>query len=467
MKLVTEPDSVATSIKRKISSNYIEIAGIKASPVDLTSYVISGLLKDIRSTELTMLPTTVTMTVPYYFKQSQNYLLQQAARAAFNEVFGKDYNIEVIPEPVAAAIDYICSRNTERNLSETILIYDIGGGTCDVTIVRYSLSGKSLEFEVLGIDGDEKLGGDDIDHLLLEHICNENNIDLTSLFSENKYAKTIAALINAVRDAKEFLSAQDAYNLILPSLYVNDSYINIDTVITKQELNDILRNKNRKGGKGSVVEALDAAIRRLKLKTRNVKVDLLLPIGGSSQIPAIQKVVKDNYPDSEHFALPDKGSQVSVARGAAVYSALKDSRGLSPLGKSIQNISIKMRVPHSLSVAMYDGTLVKLINSNSPAPCKATKKFFATCCDVNKQLIELSAIELYQGEGTHVSSDGVELVGKIDLSKFRLYTHDRDLKDIPFQVTFKADATNLEANIVAMGVLEDKKDLIINETIKL
>lgn len=467
MKLVKEPDSVATSIKRKISSDYIEIAGIKASPVDLTSYVISGLLKDIRSTELTMLPTTVTMTVPYYFKQSQNYLLQQAARAAFNEVFGKDYNIEVIPEPVAAAIDYICSRNTERNLSETILIYDIGGGTCDVTIVRYSLSGKSLEFEVLGIDGDEKLGGDDIDHLLLEHICNENNIDLTSLFSENKYAKTIAALINAVRDAKEFLSAQDAYNLILPSLYVNDSYINIDTVITKQELNDILRNKNRKGGKGSVVEALDAAIRRLKLKTRNVKVDLLLPIGGSSQIPAIQKVVKDNYPDSEHFALPDKGSQVSVARGAAVYSALKDSRGLSPLGKSIQNISIKMRVPHSLSVAMYDGTLVKLINSNSPAPCKATKKFFATCCDVNKQLIELSAIELYQGEGTHVSSDGVELVGKIDLSKFRLYTHDRDLKDIPFQVTFKADATNLEANIVAMGVLEDKTDLIINETIKL
>jgi hypothetical protein len=116
---------------------------------------------------------------------------------------------------------------------------------------------------------------------------------------------------------------------------------------------------------------------------------------------------------------------------------------------------------------MYDGTLVKLINSNSPAPCKATKKFFATCCDVNKQLIELSAIELYQGEGTHVSSDGVELVGKIDLSKFRLYTHDRDLKDIPFQVTFKADATNLEANIVAMGVLEDKTDLIINETIKL
>ena len=95
MKLVTEPDSVATSIKRKISSDYIEIAGIKASPVDLTSYVISGLLKDIRSTELTMLPTTVTMTVPYYFKQSQNYLLQQAARAAFNEVFGKDYNIDL------------------------------------------------------------------------------------------------------------------------------------------------------------------------------------------------------------------------------------------------------------------------------------------------------------------------------------------------------------------------------------
>lgn len=467
IKLVTEPGSVATSIKRKISSEYIEIAGMRVSPVDLTSNVISGLLSEVRSTELTMKPTVVTMTVPYYFKQSQNYLLQKAAKKALEEVFGREYDVEVIPEPVAAAIDYICSKNAEKNLSETILIYDIGGGTCDVTIVRYSLSGKSLEFEVLGIDGDEKLGGDDIDYLLLNHICRENNIDITVLLADSKYAKTVSALLDEVRVAKENLSTQDAYNLILPALYVNDSYINIDSVVTKQELNDILKNEKRSGCEKSILDAIDDAIKRLKTKTRNVDVNLLLPIGGSSQIPSIQRVVKDNYPGSEHFILPDKGSQISVARGASVYSALKDSRGLSPLGRSIQNISIKMRVPHSLSVAMHDGTLVKLINSNSPAPCKATKKFYATCCDSGKQLIELSAIELYQGEGISVSSDGVEPVGKIDLSKYLLYTHGRDLTDIPFEVTFRADATNLEANIVAKGVLQDKADLIINETIKL
>lgn len=467
MKLVTEPNSVATSIKRKISSESIEIAKMKVPPVDLTSYVISGLLSDVRSTELTMNPTVVTMTVPYYFKQSQNYLLQKAAQKAFKNVFGKEYEIAVIPEPVAAAIDYIYSKNAEKNFSETILIYDIGGGTCDVTIVRYSQSGKSIEFEVLGIDGDENLGGDDIDRLLLNHICNENNIDITSLFAEGKYAKTVSALLDAARDTKENLSTQDAHNLILPALYVNDSYINIDTVITKQELDDILRNQKRPGGDKSIVEVFDAVIKRLKLKTRNIAIDLLLPIGGSSQIPLIQKVVKDNYPSGKHLFLPDKGSQISVARGASIYSALKDPRGLNPLGRSIQNISIKMRVPHSLSVAMHDGTLVKLISSNSPAPSKATKKFYATCCDANKQLIELSIIELYQGEGTCVSSIGVELVGRIDLSKYRLYTHGRDLKDIPFEVTFRADATNLEANIVAVGVLQDKTDLIINETIKL
>ena len=467
VKLVLAPDSVATSIKRRISSGSVDIAGMKVSPVDLTSRIISGLLRNVRSTELTMEPTVVTMTVPYYFKQSQNHLLQQAAIKAFKEVFGKEYNINVIPEPVAAAIDYICGRSNERNLSETILVYDIGGGTCDVTVVRYSLSGRSLEFEVLGIDGDEKLGGDDIDYLLLEYICDENNIDATGLFADKKYAKTISALLDAVRDVKEGLSLQDACNLIIPSLYVNDSYINIDTVVTRQELNDILRNHKRPGQRNSVVAALDEAIKRLKVKTRNVAVDVLLPIGGTSMIPAIQKVVKDNYPTSQHLVLPESGTQVSVARGAAIYSALKDARGLNPLGKAIRNITVKMRVPHSLSVAMYDGTLVKLINSNSPAPAKATKKFYATRCDASRQLIELSSIELYQGDGTHTSSDGVELVGRIDLSKYRLYTHGRNLKDIPFQVTFQANATNLEANIMAVGVNEDKTDLMINETIKL
>lgn len=467
MKQVTEPDAVATSIKRKISFKDIEIAGKKVSPVDMTAYIISGLLREVKSTELTMEPTVVTMTVPYYFKQPHNYLLQQAAITAFKEVFGKEYKIELVPEPVAAAIGYVCSGNSERNISQTILIYDIGGGTCDVTIVRYLLSGKSMEFEVLGIDGDEQLGGDDIDRLLLEYICYENNIDLIELLAEKKYAKTLSALLDAVRDLKESLSIHDVCNLILPSLYVNDSYINIDIVITKQELDDILRNRKRPGRNNSVIEALDSAIKRLKVKTRNISVDILLPIGGTSLIPAIQQIVKDNYPTSEHLVLPDKGTQVSVARGAAIFSALKDSRNLYPLGKSIQNIVIKMRVPHSLSVAMHDGTLVKLINANSPAPFKATKKFYATRYDASQQFIELSAIELYQGEGVNISSDNVELVGRIDLSSYRLYTHDRDLKEIPFQVTFKADATNLEAKIIAVGVNQDKTDLIINETIKL
>lgn len=467
MKLLTEPDAVITSVKRKISAQTIEMAAIHVSPFDVTTHIISGLLKEVKSTELTMEPAVITMTVPYYFKQSQNYLLQQAATVAFKEVFGRAYEINLVPEPVAAAIDYIYSKHGEKNITQTILIYDIGGGTCDVTIVRYTLSGKSLEFEVLGIDGDEQLGGDDIDRLLLEYICYENNIELSGLMAGKKYVKTVSSLREAVRGLKENLSIQEEYNLIVPSLYVDESYINIDTVVTRRELNDLLRNKKRFGRNDTVVDALDSAIKRLKLKTRNISVDALLPIGGTSNIPIIQQIVKQNYPSSENLVLPDKGIQVSVARGAAIISALKDSRNLLPLGKSIQNITIKMRVPHSLSVAMHDGTLVRLINANSPAPSKAAKKFYATRCDASGQYIELSSIELYQGEGSSTCSPNVELVGCIDLSSYQLYTHGRDLNDIPFQITFKADATNLEANIVALGVHNDGSDLIINETIKL
>ena len=465
-KQIIEPDAVAASVKRYISGKEVEIAGNKVSPVDLAAHIISGLLRDVRATELSMQPSVVTMTVPYYFKQSQNYLLRQAAQASFKEVFGKDYQIEVIPEPVAAAIDYISSK-TEKNLSETVLIYDIGGGTSDVTIVRYTLTGKSLEFEVLGIDGDGNLGGDDIDKMLVEYICVENNIDAESLCSEKKYSKSLSALMDAVREIKEGLSVQDACNLVVPSLFINDSYINIDTVVTRKEFNHIIRNRKRPGRKNSIAEALDEAIKRLKVKTRNATVDMLIPIGGTSLIPEIQNVVKANYPSSGHYVMQDNGPQISVARGAAIYSALKDERGLSPLGRYVQKIVLKMRVPHTLSVAMHDGTLVRLINSNSPAPCCATKTFFATRTVQDKQFIELTEIELYQGDGSNIKSDGVELVGRINLNKYHLHTHGRDLKDIPIQITFKADTSNLEATIVAAGVNPDHTDLVINETIKL
>lgn len=467
MKLFTDPNAVVTSVKRQISSQAIQIAEIFVSPLDITTEIISGLLREVKSTELTLQPTTVTMTVPYYFKQSQNNLLQRAVANAFNEVFGKTYEIDLIPEPIAAALDYVYTCHTEKNISQTILIYDIGGGTCDVAMVRYTLSGKSLEFEVLGIDGDEQFGGDDIDQILLEYICNEYDIDLQILITNKLYSKTLAILREAVKNLKEDLSLLEDSNLIIPSLYIGGAYKTVDVVVTRREFNELLRNKKISGREYTILNTFDSAIKRLKRKVHNIGVDALLPIGGTSNIPAIQEVVKQNYPIAKHIYLPNKGVQVSVARGASIMSALKDSRVLMPFGKSIQKIVIKMRVPHSFCVAMHDGSLVRLIHANSPAPSVATQTFYATRCDVSGQCIELPSIELYQGEGISISSPSVELVGRIDLSSYSLYTHSRNLDDIPIKITFKADATNLEAYIVATGVNADGSNLIINETIKL
>lgn len=467
-KLVTEPEAIATSVKRKISEKEIRIAGKIMSPKDIASHIIVGLLREVKSTELKMMPTIITMTVPYYFKQSQNIILQNAAEEAFKEVFGKTYEINLIPEPVSAAIDYIYSnRHGIKNLSQNILIYDIGGGTCDVTVVKCYLSGSNLEFEVLGIDGDGQLGGDDIDQLLLDYICHEVDIDFNVFLADKKYAKSIAVLTEAVRNLKEQLSIQEESNLIVPMLYVNDSYINIDIVVTRQEFSELLRTKKIKGRNETVLGVLDSVMKRLKVKSRNVTVDALLPIGGTSNIPAVQQIVQRNFPNSEHIQLQDNGAQVSVARGAAIVSALKDERGIWPLGKTIQKVSIKMRVPHSLSVAMHDGTLVRLIESNSPAPSKATKTFYATREDATGMYVELPSIDLYQGDGKRVDSDRVELIGRIDLSPYMLYTHGRDLNNIPIQIIFIADATSLTAKIIAAGVNSDGTDLTINEKIKL
>ena len=467
VRAITNPEGIITSIKREISKEFIKLANKKLYPVDIASRIIAGLFREIKSTELNLCPSVVTMTVPYYFKQAQNILLQDAAERACEEVFGCKFSIKLIPEPVAAAIDYIYSEHSEKNLTQTILIYDIGGGTCDVTIVKYLLSGSSLEFEVLGIDGDGQLGGDDIDQLFLEYICNENDIDIDTLQSDHKYTKSLAILKDAIRGLKENLSIQQEGNLIIPSLFVNDSYINIDIVVSRREFTNLLSSTTIKGRNETVFDIINAALNRLKTKTRNITVDALLPIGGTSCMPAIQQLVQQKFPNSRHIFLPDKGNQVSVARGAAIVSALKDSRALFPLGKSIRNISIIMRVPHTLSVAMYDGSLVKLIEANSPAPSRSMKTFYATRLDSTGRYIELPSINLYQGEGNSIKSEHVQLVGKIDLSSYHLHAHGRKLSDIPFQITFSADATSLTANIVVSGVNADKTDLIINKKIQL
>lgn len=467
MKLLTEPSAVVSSIKRHISDVNITVAGEKLSPIEVATSVISGLLFDVKATELSLKPTVITMTVPYYFKQSQNILLASAAEKAFKEVFGQSYDVHLLPEPVAAAIDFIYTQRVFKNHSYTLMIYDIGGGTCDLTIVRYELTGKSLEFEVLSIDGDGRLGGDDIDQLLLEYICNENSMDINALREDNRYIKTLSSLTDAVRSLKESLSLQEASNLIVPSLFINDSFIDLDVVVTRYELTELLRTKTIKGRDETFIESLDSAIERLKSKSRNVSVDAVLPIGGTSSIPAVQQVIKKRFPQSEFLSLLDNGRQVSVARGAAIYSALEDVRDFRPLGKSIRSINIRMRVAHSLSVAMYDGSLVRLIDANSPAPSKSTRTFFATRLDNSGKYVELSSIDLYQGEGNSIQSKGVELVGRVNLQAYKLYSHGRELKYIPFHVTFIADATSLVANINAVGVNVDHSDLIISETIRL
>ena len=160
-----EPENIIHSIKRRILEEEVEVGGRNFDVKRIISEILIGLLREVKSTELEMLPQMVTLTVPYYFKQLQNQIIKEAANIAFKEVFGLIPKIELLPEPVAAAI-YVLFQNKSLNISErTLLVYDIGGGTCDLTLVRFSINRVNVEFEVLANDGVSDLGGDDIDNL--------------------------------------------------------------------------------------------------------------------------------------------------------------------------------------------------------------------------------------------------------------------------------------------------------------
>ena len=238
-----EPENIIHSIKRRILEEEVEVGGRNFDVKRIISEILIGLLREVKSTELEMLPQMVTLTVPYYFKQLQNQIIKEAANIAFKEVFGLIPKIELLPEPVAAAI-YVLFQNKSLNISErTLLVYDIGGGTCDLTLVRFSINRVNVEFEVLANDGVSDLGGDDIDNLLCEYVIQSEGIDYHAL-SKCDQKRLRGLLLNEVEKAKKILSSSDIASVIVTNLPSSAGRTFIDTEISRDTLESLMSMGN-------------------------------------------------------------------------------------------------------------------------------------------------------------------------------------------------------------------------------
>jgi len=341
------------------------------TPVDISSMILTK-MKKISQDYINVNITDAVITVPAYFNETQRTATKDAATLAGLNI------LRIINEPTAAAIAYGLNKNCNN---KNVLIFDLGGGTFDVSILNIS----DEVFEVKSTAGNTHLGGEDFDDLLIEYIKNkfnqEHNVDISNNI------KALRRLKNECEKAKCILSSMYTTNIEIESFY---NSIDLNVSISRDEFN-ILCDKLFKECLSCVEQALNDA------KLSKSQIDDIVLIGGSSRIPKIQSLLSEYFNNKQlcKSINPDE----AVAYGAAVYAN-------SLINQS--NIVLLDVIPLSLGIQTSGDIMTILINKNTPIPTKVTK-IFSTANDNQSGV----SILIYQGERVKASEN--TLLGKFDI----------------------------------------------------
>ncbi|WP_294400742.1 molecular chaperone DnaK [uncultured Clostridium sp.] len=397
---ITNPDKTVISIKRHMGTSYkVDIDGKQYSPQEISAMVLQKIKADAEA-YLGESVTQAVITVPAYFNDSQRQATKDAGKIAGLEV------LRIINEPTAASLAYGLDKMDEAH---KILVYDLGGGTFDVSILDL---GDGV-FEVLSTNGDTKLGGDDFDEAIMKYIADtfkaENGIDLM----QDKMA--VQRLKEAAEKAKIELSSSQQTNINLPFITADATGPkHIDLTLTRAKFNELTHDLVQRS-----IEPMKKALADAKLSLSDI--DKVILVGGSTRIPAVVEAVK-NFTGKE----PSKGVNPDecVAVGAAIQAGV--------LTGEVKDVVLLDVTPLTLGIETAGGIATPLIERNTTIPTKKSQ-IFSTAAD-NQTSVEINVV---QGE-RQMAMDNKSL-GRFTLSG--IAPAPRGIPQI--EVTFDIDANGI------------------------